>query len=61
MPKGKVLIDNSNLRSPNKYNRNDKMKVKIFSKRLKWTIIVLFVVNIENLKTVKYLLFSKNQ
>ena len=61
MPKGKVLIDNSNLLSPNKYNRNDKMKVKIFSKRLKWTIIVLFVVNIENLKTVKYLLFSKNQ
>ena len=61
MPKGKVLIDNSNLLSPNKYNRNDKMKVKIFSKRLKWTIIVLFVVNIENLKTFKYLLFSKNQ
>ena len=30
MPKGKILIDNCNLFSPNKYNRNDKMKIKFF-------------------------------
>ena len=64
MLKGKSLLQYTNLMSPNKYEKNDKIILKYSQyilKRLKWQkSIVLFVINIENLKTLKYQIFLKN-
>ena len=51
MSKGKVLLDFTNLFSPNDYDKNDKIILKYFQwiKRGK-TCIALFVVSIKNFK-----------
>ena len=54
MLKGKSLLDNTNLFSPNDYDKNDKIILKYFQKNLKkLKCIVMFVINIENLKNLK--------
>ena len=55
MLKGKSLFEYANSFSPNDYGKNDKIMLKTFQslKRLK-NYIVLFAVNIEKLKNLKY-------
>ena len=54
MLKGKSLLVNTNLFSPNDYDKNDKIILKYFQKNLKkLKCIVMFVINIENLKNLK--------
>ena len=54
MLKGKSLLENPNLFSPNDYDKNDKIILKYFQKNLnKLKRTVMFVINIENLKNLK--------
>ena len=55
MLKGKSLFEYTNSFSPNDYGKNGKIMLKTFQslKRLK-NYIVLFAVNIEKLKNLKY-------
>ena len=54
MLKGKSLLENTNLVFPNDYEKNDKIILKYFQKNLnKLKCIVMFVINIENLKNLK--------
>ena len=60
MLKGRSLLEYTNLFSPTDYEKNDKMILKYFQQLKGWqNCIVLFVVNIENLKNLKYHTFSK--
>ena len=62
MLKGKSFLDYTNLFSPKKYEKNDRVILKSFQwpKRLRWKkSIVFFLVSIENLKIVEYYTFSK--
>ena len=64
MLKGKSLLDHTNLFSPNRYKKSDKIILKYFQyilKRLKLKNIVLCMVNIENLKTLKYIFPEKKK
>ena len=55
MLKGKSLLDYTSLFSPNDYEKNDKIIMKIFSKLKEWkNYITIFAVTIENLKKLKY-------
>ena len=49
--------------SPSEYKKNEKIILKYFQKNLNklrwWKCIVMFAINIENLKTIKYNLFKK--
>ena len=57
MLKGKSLLDYTNLFSPIKYEENDRITLKYSQQILKRLrlkkYILLFVLNIKNLKTVK--------
>ena len=60
--KGKILLDYTNLFSSNKYQKDDETMLEYFQEltRLRWkNSIKLFVVSIENLRTLKYHTFSK--
>ena len=60
--KDKSLLDYTNLFSLNEYEKNDKTILEYFQelKILRWKkSIVLFVISIENLKTLKFQTFSK--
>ena len=58
MLNGESFLEYTNLLSPNEYEINDKV---ISSKKVKMKkSMVLFVINIENLKTLKNHTFSKN-
>ena len=63
MLKGRSSLDCTDLVSPKAYERNDQIIIKYFQqilKRLKQKIpVVLFVFNMENLKTVRYYTFLK--
>ena len=58
--KGKSFLECTNLFSPNEYKKsNTKVYSKVL-KKLQWKkFIVLLTVNIENLLTLKYHIFSK--
>ena len=64
MLEGKSLLDYTNLFYPNEYKKNDKVVLKYFQlnlSKLKWLkSIVMFAINIENWKTLKYQIFLKN-
>ena len=56
--KGKRLLEYTNLFSPNEYKKNDKTTLKYFQYNLnKLKYIVMFTINIENLKNLKYYIF----
>ena len=56
MLKGKNLLEYTNLFSPNEYKNN----IKIFSIESKYfKIIVMFAINIENVKKLKYHILKK--
>ena len=56
--KGKRLLEYANLFSPNEYKKNDKTTLKYFQYNLnKLKYIVMFTINIENLKNLKYYIF----
>ena len=58
MLKGKGLLDYTNLFSPNEYKNNDKMILKCLQYNPnKLKCIIMFAVNIENLKKLKYHIF----
>ena len=62
--KSKSLLDDTNLFSPNQYEKNDKIISKYFRqlKTIKWKkSIALGVTNIENLKILKDYIFSIKQ
>ena len=62
--KSKSLLDDTNLFSPNQYEKNDKIISKYFRqlKTIKWKkSIALGVTNIENLKILKRYIFSIKQ
>ena len=55
MLKGNSFLDYTNLFSPSDYEKNDKIILKFFQQLKKWkNYIVLFSVNIKNLKNLKY-------
>ena len=58
MLKGKSLLEYTNLFSPNEDKKNHKTILKYFQKNLNnficWKSIVMFAINIKNLKTLKY-------
>ena len=61
MLKGKILLEYTNLFSPNDYENNDKIILKYFQQNLdKLKCIVMFAMNIENLRKLKYQIFLKN-
>ena len=51
---GKILLEYTNLFSPNEYKRNDKIILNIFNNYKDEKNIALFAVSIENLKSQKY-------
>ena len=56
--KSKSLLEYTNLFSPNEYKKNDKTTLKYFQYNLnKLKYIVMFTINIENLKNLKYYIF----
>ena len=58
MLKSKSLLDYANLFSPSDYEKNHKMIQKLFQQLKSCKkAIVLFVVSVENLKTIKYHIF----
>ena len=58
--KVKSLLGYTNLFPPSNYERNDKTILKCFQQNLnKLKCIVMFVINIENLKTLKYIFLNK--
>ena len=60
MLKGNSLLEHTNLFSPNDYEKNDKI-LKHFQLNLnKLKCIVMFVINIENLRKLKHHIFLKN-
>ena len=60
MLKGKSLLDYANLFSPNDDKKNEKIILKYFQQNLnKLNCIVMFVINMENLKKVKYHIFFR--
>ena len=62
--KSKSLLDDTNLFSPNQYEKDDKIISKYFRqlKTIKWKkSIALGVTNIENLKILKRHIFSIKQ
>ena len=51
-------LEYTNLFSPNEYKKNDKTTLKYFQYNLnKLKYIVMFTINIENLKNLKYYIF----
>ena len=57
MLKGKSILKYTNLFSPNKYKKNNIIILKYFQW---WKSIVMFAINTENLKTLKYhVIFKK--
>ena len=50
----KILLEYTNLFSPNEYKRNDKIILNIFNNYKDEKNIALFAVSIENLKSQKY-------
>ena len=62
MLKSKSLLDYTSLCSPNEYKRNDKIFLIAIKLKMKKSIL-LFVVSIENLKTLKhiYIFLKKHQ
>ena len=57
MLKGKILLEYMNLFFPNEYKKND----KIISKYFQWNLNKLkCIVNIKNVKKIKYYIFQKN-
>ena len=60
MFKGNSLLEYTNLYSPNKYKKNDKILLKYFQQNLhKLKCIVMFATNVENPKNVKHHIFLK--
>ena len=58
--KNKCLSEFITLFSPNEYKKNDKIILKYFQYNLnKLKCIVMFAINIENLKKIKYHIFLK--
>ena len=56
--KGKNLLEYTNLFSPNEHKKNVKIILKYFQKNPnKLTYLVMFAINIENLKKLKYYMF----
>ena len=59
MLKVKSLLEYTNLFRPNVYTKNDKMILKYLKLNInnlkQWEAIEMFVINIENLKTLKLL------
>ena len=55
MLKGKNLLEYTNVFFPNQYKKNNKVILKYFQQNLnKLKCFVMFVINIENLKNLKY-------
>ena len=55
MLKGKSLFEYTNVFSPNEYKKNDKIILTYFQYNLnKLKCMVMFAINIENLKKLKY-------
>ena len=62
MLKGKSLLEYTNLFSPNEYKKNDKIILKYFQWNLnKLKSMVMFAINIENLKKLTYHIFKKKK
>ena len=62
MLKGKSLLEYTNLFSPNEYKKNDKIILKYFQWNLnKLKSMVMFAINIENLKKLTYHILKKKQ
>ena len=60
MLKDKSCLESTNLFSPNEYKKNDKIILKCFQYNLnKLKCVVMFAINIENLKNLKYHIFLK--
>ena len=60
MLKGKSLLEETNLFSPNDYGKNNKIILKYFQfNPNKLKCFVMFVINIENFKKLKYHIFLK--
>ena len=61
--KGKSLLEYTNLFSPNEHKKNDKLILKYCQQNVNklkwWKSIVVFAINIENLKTIRYHIFLK--
>ena len=61
MLKGKSLLEYTNLFSPNEYKKNDRIILKYFQENLnKSKCILMFAINLENSKKLKYHIFLKN-
>ena len=59
MLKDKSLLEYTNLFLPNEYKKNDKI-IKYFQQNLsKLKCIVMFTINVANLKKLKYRIFLK--
>ena len=62
--KCKSLLEYTNLLSPNEHKKNDKLILKYCQQNINklkwWKSVVVFAINIENLKTIRYLIFLKN-
>ena len=63
MLKVKSLLEYTNLFRPNVYTKNDKMILKYLKLNInnlkQWEAIEMFLINIENLKTLKLLYIFK--
>ena len=58
--KGKSLLEYIILKSPNEYEKNDKIMLKNFQQNLnKLKCLVILAINTENLKKLKYHIFFK--
>ena len=56
--KGKSLLEYIILKSPNEYEKNDKIMLKNFQQNLnKLKCLVILAINTENLKKLKYHIF----
>ena len=58
LPEGKRLLEYTNLFSPSEYKKNEKMILKYFQLNLNnlkcWKSIVMFAIDIGNLRTLKF-------
>ena len=60
MLKGKRLLEYTNFFCPKEYKNNDKIILKYFQQNLnKLKYVVMFPINIENFKKLKYHIFFK--
>ena len=60
--KGKSLLEYIILKSPNEYEKNDKIMLKNFQQNLnKLKCLVILAINTENLKKLKYHIFLKKK